>query len=664
MIKTSLSHKFLKRVLVILLIGQSLTMLVVYRDRMQVEDGQLGSRIRLLAKITANSAYRALLENDFTYLTLIANEILNDQDVVSITVNDRKGQEVVYKLDTRSRPESEKSFELPVTSRDGDVGRVRISYTRDNIRGKLVRHLMTLTALQLAVVLSLIFLIRFFFRKDIGKKIVHIGMLLEEVKDGNLKSRIDYKGDQDEIGAIANGLDFLADHLAGTIGKMETISGNLSAAINQTNTITAKVVSSTEEQQNDMKVVFASVREASLSQEQIIDHTAKMQDMAQANSDALSFINVSYGGFVERIDSLDGSMAELHSGVDELSRSSREVASLAEQAARSVEDASMAMDSINISVTNMNNVVNDTTVFSIGTSEGISRKGIAVVSNVIETMERIESFFNSLSSTIVRLDARSQDIKKIIMVIHEVTAQINLLSLNALIIAGQSGEKGKSFAVVANEMKSLATKTALSAKEIETIINAIQNEISSAVCESKGTAQVVRDGNAVAATTGEVLDEILNMSGRSTEMMQGIATLTQEHNRLSDCVCGDIKTLYELNQRVKIAAREQEISTTAIMNAVNMIAELTNEARESTEKQFESLKIMAENTRIYNMKGEEIRAASSVQQEINHAIIASIGAGLEKGDSIISEVKGVSTGICDVQNEIERLCRELKFFRT
>jgi methyl-accepting chemotaxis protein len=435
-----------------------------------------------------------LLENDYTYLTLINNEILNDQDVISVAVDNRKGPEIVYKSDKPKQAVSTEAIVLPIISRDGDVGSVRISYTRDNIREKLIRHLFTLIALQAFVVLALILLIRYFFSKDIGSKIIQVGALLEEVKKGNLTSRIDYSREQDEIGAIANGLDFLIDHLAGTINKMATISGNLRSAIDQTNMITSEVVNSTEEQQKNLNVVFDALKEASLSQEQIIDHTAKMQNMAEANSDALAFINVTYGGIVHNIDSLDGNMSTLHSSVNGLSGSSREVALLAEQAAESVKDASLAMDSINLSVTNINYVVKDTTAFSIESSEGIAKKGIAVVSNVIETMERIESFFNTLSATIVRLDERSKDIKKIVMVIHEVTAQINLLSLNAQIIAGQAGESGKSFAVVANEMKLLATKSALSAKEIESIIHTIQNEISSAVSETGDPRKLSRMG--------------------------------------------------------------------------------------------------------------------------------------------------------------------------
>jgi len=662
--KVSLSKKFLKRVLIILLIGQALTMMLVYRDRLQVENGELTNRIKLLAKITSNSAYRAVLENDYTYLTLITNEIINDQDVISVAVDNRKGPEIVYKSEKPKQAVSTEAIALPIISRDGDVGSVRISYTRDNIREKLIRHLFTLIALQAFVVLALILLIRYFFSKDIGNKIVQVGALLEEVKEGNLTSRINYNREQDEIGAIANGLDFLIDHLAGTINKMAAISGNLRSAIDQTNMITSEVVNSTEGQQKNLTVVFDALKEASLSQEQIIDHTAKMQNMAEANSDALAFINVTYGGIVHNIDSLDGNMSTLHSSVNGLSCSSREVALLAEQAAESVKDASMAMDSINISVTNINNVVKDTTAFSIESSEGIAKKGIAVVSNVIETMERIESFFNTLSGTIVRLDARSKDIKKIVMVIHEVTAQINLLSLNAQIIAGQAGESGKSFAVVANEMKLLATKSALSAKEIESIIHTIQNEISSAVSETGDSAQIVQDGNSAAFVTGEVLDEIMEMSRRSTEMMQSIALLTDEQSRLSDSVCNDIRLLHDLNHRVKNAAFEEEMSTAVIMNAVNVVSGLTNETREATEKQFESLKIIAENTRLSNTRGGEIKAASSVQQEINHAIIGSIGASLETGNSIITDVQKISAGISDVHMELEHLRQEMRFFRT
>jgi methyl-accepting chemotaxis protein len=77
------------------------------------------------------------------------------------------------------------------------------------------------------------------------------------------------------------------------------------------------------------------------------------------------------------------------------------------------------MDSIDSSVGRINAVVKDSTTLSMHVTEIISGKGIAAVTDAIDTMQRIESFFNTLSATITQLDSRSKDIAKILTVIQE-----------------------------------------------------------------------------------------------------------------------------------------------------------------------------------------------------------------------------------------------------
>jgi methyl-accepting chemotaxis protein len=660
----SLSRKFLGRVLLILLIGQAVTLVSVYRDRLHVEEEELTNRAKLLGSIVAGSAYRALLDNDFTYLTLLISDILKDRDISSIVVKDQKGQEYTYNGGTSGQNAPSSSLVLPVTSRDGDVGSVAISYTNKNIRAKLNRHLVLLLVMQASVLLTLALLIRYFFRKDIGGRMTQVVHLLEKVREGDLTVRSASQGKTDEISTIANGCDFLVDHLAGTISKMERIAGNLRDAVDQTKQIMEAVINSAEHQQHNMDTSFQSLVEASGSQQGIIDHATRIQEMARANGDALDIIKGTFEGVVHTIDSLDSEMMTLHSSINELSQSSVEVASLAVQAAESVKNITSTLDSVNASVYKVSKVVEETTHLSSQATESIAGKGIAAVSHSMETIDRIGSIFNSLSDTILRLDDRSKHIIKILLVIHEVTAQANLLSLNAQIIAGQAGEKGKSFSVVADEMKLLAKKTAQSTKEIEGIIQTIQKEIKSAVNETKETALIIQQGNSVAAMTGEVIDEILEMSRRSTEMIQLIAVATEEQNLLIDSVYMDVRQLQDMNLQVKKAAGEQETSTAYVRNAVSSIYASMGETRHKTKEQHHSLKILSGNFQDAHVQIEKITAASSRQQEVNHSVIESITTSLGDGIDMVASVREVSTSISGVHHELERLRQEMSYFRT
>jgi methyl-accepting chemotaxis protein len=103
------------------------------------------------------------------------------------------------------------------------------------------------------------------------------------------------------------------------------------------------------------------------------------------------------------------------------------------------------------------------------------------VVNAIEGMENISEEVKKSAEIIQRLGIRSVDIEKILSVIKDVTEQTNLLSLNAAILAAQAGEYGKSFSVVADEIRGLSERTSSSTREIGGIVKTIQQDIKDAV---------------------------------------------------------------------------------------------------------------------------------------------------------------------------------------
>ena len=623
----------------------------------------MNKRAKLLGSIVAKAAARSILDNyDFTYLSILMDEILDDNDIVSVEVKEQKGKEFTFAHSDHKPHVSSSVIVSSISNRTDEIGKVRILYTYDNIRRKLLGHIVVLLIVQAAVFLTLTMLIRYFFRKVLGSKINRIGHVIEEVKGGDLSTRINYRN-VDEIGVIANGFDFLVDHLGATVDKMRAISLKLSRSVDHVNQTLQNMVETAGDQQLNSNSVFKSLNDASLSQQHIIENTNNLFELSQVTNESLDNIKTTFNGVVENIDSLNNNTGSLYSSISELSNSSRDVASLAERAAESVREASLTMESIYSSVEQIDHVVKESTALSVEVTEIISGKGISSVTSAIDTMGRIELFFNSLSGTISQLDTRSKDVAKILAVIQDVTEQAHLLSLNAQIIAAQSGENGKSFAVVANEMKLLAVKTSLSAKEIEEIIQTIQHEIKSAVTATAETSQNVRQGKSVVAGAGEVLSEILDASRNSTEMMKSIAVATVEQNRLLGTVLNDINILRNLNEKVKIATGEEEKSTAYLVNGISAICDSMGETRRATEVQACMLEVIAENMEISNKQTGEIAAASIEQRKVNDATIASMIIALQTGNDMLMAVEGVTTSIGGVYRELERLQGEMKFFR-
>ena len=105
-----------------------------------------------------------------------------------------------------------------------------------------------------------------------------------------------------------------------------------------------------------------------------------------------------------------------------------------------------------------------------------SKKGAPAAQAATEGIENIRRSVGSLSEVINALGKRSQDIGKILTIIANVAEKTNLLALNASILGAQAGERGRPFAVVAAEIKSLSEMTAASIKEIAELIVGVQKD--------------------------------------------------------------------------------------------------------------------------------------------------------------------------------------------
>ncbi|MGD9401888.1 MAG: methyl-accepting chemotaxis protein [bacterium] len=151
----------------------------------------------------------------------------------------------------------------------------------------------------------------------------------------------------------------------------------------------------------------------------------------------------------------------------------------------------------------------------------------------------------------------SQEIGKIIEVIKDIADETNLLALNVAIIASQSGEHGKAFGVVAEEIRGLAERTSSSTKEISDLITTVQTSVANVVVEMKESVERVERGEVLVGSAGKVIDKISDSFEMARNIAHEIASNTSEHRMDSNHVVRSFQNVAEIARRLDASNSER-----------------------------------------------------------------------------------------------------------
>jgi len=187
-----------------------------------------------------------------------------------------------------------------------------------------------------------------------------------------------------------------------------------------------------------------------------------------------------------------------------------------------------------------------------------SADGTQVVSDTNESILALTSGINYAQSEIDKLAAESQNIDSILEVIKSIADQTNLLALNAAIEAARAGEHGRGFAVVADEVRSLASKTQASTNEIQSMILRLQEQAKTSVINMKKSADLAQITHKKSEKATAALLSISDAVSIIDKMNTQIAHSVEEQNNLSKKVTNSIEEVYALAEKTHASSTSNE----------------------------------------------------------------------------------------------------------
>ncbi len=262
------------------------------------------------------------------------------------------------------------------------------------------------------------------------------------------------------------------------------------------------------------------------------------------------------------LDRMRNSVTEVKHAADNVASASIQLSStseqtfkrVAEQAGRAaqVASASEEMSKTVIEIARNTSAMAD----SVTEAKNAAEQGGHIMARSVREVQEIANTVADSAKTVNYLGERSREIGEIVNVINEIADQTNLLALNAAIEAARAGEQGRGFAVVADEVRKLAERTAGATSQIRDMIITIQNEVQLVVGSMDKVSEKVETGVQLSNETGNSLSAIMCRVDDLYTAVQQIASAAEQMAQTSEQISRDIEAIARIAKETSDASEQ------------------------------------------------------------------------------------------------------------
>lgn len=671
--KNTLVTNFIGIMLLILIVGQGIlyTWLLLYQ-KVYLEK-------RLMDEVMATAGHiadmTAATGADAASLDRLLDVLLKGGLILSVKVTDGGGRLVAAKGVTGEAKKegfgpfvifyipTVNTLSIPLKADTTGAGNVEVVYSGHSVNEVMRRFLVIPPIMQSVTFFFVILAIAKFFQRKVSRPVESINSALARITAGDLTVEVPGQGDK-EIGSIAKGLQFLVETLSTTIARINSLSGNVAAAMGQLTVILNNVGEAARKQSRSVDDMISAVRAANDAQARTTENADKLSLSSSENVSSLLEMRSAAEEIASSTGRLFKSAGDSYAMIAEMSQTSKAIAESAAEVSRAVENTSSSVEEISAS---LNAVRENTRKSSELTSQVrmlLTDRGTHAVADAIEAMEEIVEEEDHSAKIITTLEERSKNIEKILSVIREVTEKTNLLSLNAAILAAQAGEYGKGFSVVADEIRSLSDRTSSSARDIAGIVRTIQSEIHEAVTSISSGVKKVEEGKDLIMRTGEAIGETVEAAQKSSRMAMVVEKATEEQAEGLKQIRLSMENIRVMIEQVAKATDEERKGSSHMLDSISDVKEVAELVKKGTEEHAGGTNVISRNLELTQEMVSQISRSAQNQKKVNEGIVGAVEQMKKAGLSTVRDLEEVTVSFNTLRDEVEVLKREMESFKT
>jgi len=643
------------------------TTLVQFRD-------DINENLLVLARVTGANSEASLLFDDDQAAIETLRALKSVESITAAVVYNSEGN--VFAKYVRSdvqgfRPPRELSFE-PKWTRDhidlsakinmGDeqVGTIFLRSDTHQVQAFLT------TSMGIVVGVLIISLVVCWFgasrlRRSIADPLELLVQGAASMAEGDLSTQVAVRSN-DETGVLARAFNAMADSLRGLVSQVGQNTRYVGEAMGKLNAASSAMQEEAQRQEEAVESTAESLGGIITSMHTVNANVEALSETAIETSSAAIEMDSSIAETATHIDDLSEIIDTTASSVVEMTSAIREIARSADTLNQSTESTAQALELLSGSVRSVESNAKESHSLSDQTAQK-AEEGMSAVHETVEGMVEIQDSFKGIDAIISSLSEKSESIGAVVKVIESVVEQTNLLALNAAIISSQAGEHGRAFSVVAEEVRSLAERTASSTREIADLIDSVQGGVHSAVAAMEQGSTRVERGVELSNTAGRVLREIGESTQQSTRWAKEIVESTRSQAADIDQVGIAMTQVKETAMQLNRGTHEQDSASAEITRGVEQMRHLGLEVKNAAQEQRRESSLITQSVEIVAAKIKEISVETKDQSKRADQIQEALSVFREVTLQSSRRAEETAETVGDLSSHAEELEQEIGRFR-